>query len=747
MVLLGLLAAACCRSEPGGQQKTEQDHATAEMAMRLAVIANHLERGGSFMGMRNRIESMKKQLASSMEGSQAIDTRLNLARSLLNYGRTPEAIELFEENNRIIAADAEYDPVEARQMRELLAISYLRQGEQENCIKDHNADRCLFPIKDGGVYTITQTTRLAVAAYAALLDDYPEDLNYRWLLNIAYMALGEYPNNVPSQWLLSPQVFASDYEIDRFHDVAAGAGVDCLDLAGGCVIDDLNGDGYLDLLVSSWGAKDQLRYLENNGDGTFAEHIRSAGIRGEMGGLNLTHADYDNDGDLDVLVLRGAWLGQYGEHPNSLLRNNGDGTFSDVTRAAGLFSLHPTQTAAWGDFDNDGWLDLFIGNESSFQTNHPSELFHNNGDGTFTDVARQVGLNIVSFVKAAVWGDYNNDGYIDLFLSCLNRPNLLFRNDGPPSEAEPVDVERIWSFTEIGYEAGVSEPRRSFPAWFFDFNNDGWLDIFIADYDSFDANSLARVVADYLRLPDPNAFRSFLYENNHDGTFTNRAPKLGLDRVFLAMGANFGDIDNDGWLDLYIGSGEPDLRTLVPNRMFRNDRGKRFQDVTTSGGFGHLQKGHGIAFGDIDNDGDQDVYAVMGGAFEGDVFQNALYLNPGSENHWITLILEGRQANRSAIGARVRVVIEAKGKNRELHRVVNSGGSFGSSSLQLEIGLGQASGVELLEIIWPGSSEEQQFTEVPMDRFYRVIEGDESLHSIERQQFTFKTAAAGHDHH
>src|SRR5262249_20055752 len=155
-------------------------------------------------------------------------------------------------------------------------------------------------------------------------------------------------------------------------------------------------------------------YFHNNRDGTFTDASLAAGLGGQLGGFNICQADYDNNGHPDVLVLRGAWLHEFGDLPISLLRNRGDGTFEDVTEAAGLLSFHPSQTAAWADFDNDGWVDVFIGNESDGTETHPCELFHNNGDGTFTNVATEVGVAAVGFVKGAAWGDYNNDGFPDL---------------------------------------------------------------------------------------------------------------------------------------------------------------------------------------------------------------------------------------------------------------------------------------------------------------------------------------------
>ena len=195
------------------------------------------------------------------------------------------------------------------------------------------------------------------------------------------------------------------------------------------------------------------------------------------------------------------------------------------------------------------------------------------------------------------------------------------------------------------------------------------------------------VAADLLGLPTA-ADRGRLYRNRGDGTFADVTREAGLYRVTAGMGLNYGDLDNDGFLDLYIGTGNPDLSTLVPNLMFRNDAGRRFQDVTTAVDAGHLQKGHGIAFGDVDDDGDQDVFEQMGGAVFTDRARSALYQNPGTAHAFVGLELEGVRANRSAIGARVAVTVDTDGGPRTFHRTVGSGGSFGASPLRLEIGLG-----------------------------------------------------------
>ena len=389
------------------------------------------------------------------------------------------------------------------------------------------------------------------------------------------MTLGQYPAGVPAKLLIAPDVFKSEFEIKRFHEIAGGLGLDLNRISGGTIIEDFDNDGLLDIITSSIHSREPLRCFHNDGNGTFTDVTQKAGLEGETGGLNIMQTDYDNDGWADVLVLRGAWYEKNGHWPLSLLHNNGNGTFTDVTEKAGLLRFHPTQTAVWFDYNGDGKLDLFVGNESRGADVNPSELFHNNGDGTFTEVARDCGLAFTEFVKGAVSADYNNDGRPDLFLSVMGGPNRLLRNDGPGPGG------KTWKFTDVSKEAGVDNPGMSFSCFFFDYDNDGWEDLFVTSYDyrNLDVGEQAK---DYLGM---NVDRDYpcLYHNNRNGTFTNVWPR-SRGRLLWGMGINFGDMDGDGWLDFYVGTGNPALEFLSPNRMFRNNGGKSFQDVTTSGG-------------------------------------------------------------------------------------------------------------------------------------------------------------------
>jgi hypothetical protein len=506
-------------------------------------------------------------------------------------------------------------------------------------------------------------------------------------------------------------------------------------------MEDFDRDGFLDIMTSIWSATGQLRYFHNNGDGTFTDRTAAAGLIGEVGGLNMIQADYNNDGWVDVLIIRGAWLGKFGHIPESLLRNNGDGTFTDVTEAAGLVGFHPGQAAVWFDYDGDGRLDLFLGYESTPEQNevHPCELFHNNGDGTFTECAAASGVAVVGFVKAVISGDYNNDGRPDLYISRRDGPNLLFRNDGPAGTGKPS----AWKFTDVAQAAGVTEPFQSFSCWFFDYDNDGQLDLMVTGYGIQDVGDIA---ADYLGLPHAGE-RARLYRNRGDGTFADVTKEAGLFKVLHTMGCNFGDLDNDGWLDFYVGTGDPDYTTLIPNRMFRNDGRGHFQDVTTSGGFGQLQKGHAIAFGDIDNDGDQDIYSVVGGALDGDNYHNQLFANPGHGNHWLKLQLEGVTSNRDALGARIKVVLQTPAGERTLYRTVSSGGSFGASSFRQEIGLGDATAIARVEIFWPATGRTQALAGFEPDHAYKVREDAAAAIPVTLHSFALPSSGGKHSHH
>jgi len=666
-----------------------------------------------------------------------------LAKESLRAGDSEKAATLFQDLIIQLKASAlNHDPhtlVDLPTLQSNLALSYLRLGEQVNCLHHHAASSCILPFSEEAVHQFPEGSGEAIKVYENILQENPNNLEARWLLNLAYMTLGEYPQNVPDEWLIPKENFASEYPLPKFENVSMKMGVDVNALSGGVIIEDFNNDQYLDIAVSSWGLNDPFRLFLNQGyaDGMhtgFSEITAQTGLAGITGGLNIMQTDYNNDGWADMLILRGAWLMDKGQHPNSLLKNNGPGedgipSFTDVTETAGLLSFHPTQTATWADFNNDGWVDLFIGNEARGNfDNHPCELYMNNQDGTFSEIARSAKVVINRYVKGVTSGDYNNDGWVDLYVSTLKGKNYLFENQG-------VNADEHIFFKDVTEKAGLAKPIPTFPTWFWDYDNDGWLDIFVCEYEFQLAQAsplINYVAADYLNQPTRGA-RPRLFHNQGDGTFREVSESLGLDQVLYTMGCNFGDLDNDGWLDMYLGTGEPNLNGIMPNRAFRNNKAQSFQDVTSATGLGHLQKGHGIAFGDMDNDGDQDIYAVLGGAFEGDVFPNAFFRNPqntsrtDSANKWITILLEGIKSNKMGMGSNLRlVVIDENNEERVIHRRISSGSSFGANPLRAEIGLGQSQEIKQLEIQWAGSQTVQTFKNIAPNQIIKIVEGDDN---------------------
>lgn len=649
--------------------------------------------------------------ALTMELTHLQRVSLNYQRggALLRLGRTLEAIETYEYVRDELPSLREHSDTHnldeiQKQVNRALAVAHLRRGETDNCVHCQTGESCILPIAGDGVHTRPSGSRAAITYFERLLEQRPDSVADRWLLNLAHMTLGSHPSGVPEEYLIPPERFKPEREFPRFPNIAAALDLDVFGLAGGAIVDDFDRDGFLDIVVSDWNPSVSLRYFRNVGDGSFEDRSEQAGFTGLLGGLNLKQADYDNDGDLDILVLRGGWMGPMSSHPNSLLQNDGQARFRDVTFEVGLGEVHlPTQTAEWADYDNDGDLDLYIGNEEM-----PSQLFRNNGEGTFEDVASSAGVTNERYAKGVAWGDYDDDGFPDLYVSNLGYPNRLYHNN------------RDGTFSDVATELGVAAPLDSFPVWSWDFNNDGKLDFYVSAYDVQDG--IDHFAADFLNEPH-NSQVDHLYQGD-GSSFRDVAAQQRVGRVTLPMGSNFGDLNADGFLDYYLGTGYTEYIALMPNLMFLNNgQAGGFSDVTMAGGFGHIQKGHGVSFADIDNDGDQDIFTVMGGAFPGDGFTNALFANPGFGNHWITIDLVGTESNRFGIGARIRLVFQEDGKERSVFRWVGSGGSFGANPIRQEIGVGQAERLDLLEVYWPTSRQTQQFQDVEVDRYIEITEG------------------------
>ena len=669
-------------------------------------------------------ESMEKLLAPSnrkavdqQEPLDVMQEHVSLGELYSYQGKMDAAIEQYEEAYRIAS---ERVPRAVPLMEFTLGIARLHRSDMANGAFSAPGEKCLFPMRPGHTYEKTEDAKKAIQHFAKCLEYRPESLDSRWFMNLAYASLGEYPDGVPEKYLIPLSAFESKERVNRFVDVAPAVGVDTFSQAGGVIVDDFENNGRLDILTSSMDMCQPLRYFHNNGDGTFTDRAGEAGLARQLGGLNIIQTDYNNDGCTDFLVLRGGW-----EFPErmSLLKNNCDGTFTDVTDASGLGdTLVASQTAVWADINNDGLLDLFVGNESGGNL-----LFLNKGDGTFENISRSAGIDkSAGQIKSVVAADYDNDGYVDFYVTDYLGENHLYHNNHDNT------------FTDVAPQAGVAGLGPSFVAWFFDYDNCGLPDLFVTSY----FVSVDESMRTYLGLPH-NAGTLKLYKNLGNGTFKDVTVETGLDKVFMPMGANFGDIDNDGFLDIYLGNGNPSYASVLPHVLLRNQEGKYFVDVTASSGTGELHKGHGVAFADLQRRGYEDIVTETGGATPGDRHTLRLFANTASGNDWINLKLVGVKSNRPAIGARIKVTVKNEGNPaRAIYRTVGSGGSFGASPFEQHIGLGKSAKIERIEVDWPASSMHQSFTGVGKNQFWEIREDSKVAKRLERKMVPFHLSAA-----
>ncbi len=728
--LLGLTILVCRvpLSSSDVDLREAEDRSHRRMIEALDRVALETSETNDYLGTKKLrgLRAQLKALTAEASPRERWSLLVQLGEAQLKLGREDAAVNSFTTAYTMLP-----EVNQDIQLEEFLflalrtGVAFLRVAETQNCCLRYSPESCVLPIEGKGIHTVTEPSRRAKQFFLVVLKrapkNSPEYLRAQWLLNLAQMTLGEYPDKVAEEYRIPETAFGSPASMPRFSNISQQLGLDTVSLAGGVIAEDFDNDGDLDLLVSSWEPSAQIQWFRNEGDGTFQNRTLEAGLEGIRGGLNLIHGDYDNDGDVDAVVLRGAWLGEHGRHPNSLLRNRGDGTFVDVAHLAGLGEAHyPTQTGAFADYDNDGDLDLYLGNEHFDEMDAPCQLFQNQGDGTFLDVAEHAGVANRRFAKGTCFGDYDADGHPDLYVSNLGGPNRLYHNNGDGT------------FTDVAEEAGVTHPLWSFPAWFWDYDNDGHLDLFVTAY-------IARIehhAASLLGIPH-QVEMARLYRGDGSGGFQERAADLSLTRPTAPMGSNFGDLDGDGYLDFYLGTGYPDYQELTPNTMYLNQTGKKFVDVTTMGRFGHLQKGHGVAFADLDNDGDLDVFEQMGGAYSGDRFADALYLNPGFGNDWLSVRLRGKTSNRSAIGARLQLQLSGGDHSRSIHRRINSGGSFGANPFAQYLAFQSNETIDQLVIDWPTSGTTQVFTDVPRNAFVTIEEHAETLRLEDFPSFGF----------
>jgi hypothetical protein len=531
---------------------------------------------------------------------------------------------------------------------------------------------------------------------------------------------------------LFEQIPTSASGIEWVHDNAASVEHYLPETLGpGCAFLDFDNDGWMDIyLVNSgpcdfWKPPKPIRnaLYKNNRNGTFTDVTEKAGVVGGTFGMGVAVGDFDNDGWPDMLVTA------YGKC--ILYKNNHEGTFTDVTEKAGVATPGWTTSGVWFDYDNDGRLDLFLCSFVDYSSGHKFEcgdnkigrhyyciprvfkgtasfLYHNNGDGTFTDVTK--GTDIAKSIGkglGVVATDINNDGRMDLFVANDTVQNYLYVNRGPGPNG-------TWKWEEIALQAEVAfsdngQPRSGMGVDAADLNDDGWQDLFVANVDQ-------------------EMFS--VYQNNKDETFRDIAHIEGVaqaTRLLSGWGMKYFDYDNDGETDLFLANGHPDdmidsyslqVRYKEPLLLFHKGPDGKLHDVNNEAGpaFHKPFAARGLAVGDYDNDGAVDVLVCNNGGAP-----VLLKNNAAKGNNWLGLKLEGTTCNRDAIGAKIYWI--ANGKKRG--RLKNNGGSYLSSHDPREVlGIDKASKVEMLEIHWPAPSKRiEQIPNPPINRYIRVVEG------------------------
>jgi hypothetical protein len=492
-------------------------------------------------------------------------------------------------------------------------------------------------------------------------------------------------------------------------------------VGAGCAFLDYDNDGWMDIYFVNSGPSDfftpktplKNALYHNNHDGTFTDVTDRAGVAGGKFGMGVAAGDFDGDGFVDLYITN------YGS--NILYHNNGNGTFTDVTDKAGVAAPGWSTCAVWFDYNNDGKLDLFVSSfvfydksqnplctDPTLQRRYycvprlfkpmPSHLFRNNGNGTFTDVSRESGIaDSPGKSFGVVTTDVNNDGWMDLFVANDTMPNFLFVNKGNGK------------FEEVGLAAGVAygeagRPRSGMGVDAVDYDGDGWQDLFVANID--------------------HEFFS-LYHNDKELIFTDQPGEIAPSTHLLSgWGLKFFDYDNDGDPDLFLVNGHPDdmiesriarVRYKEPLLLFENT-GKGFKDVSATSGavFSKVFSGRGMAVGDFDNDGDLDVLVSNNG-------EPPLLLRNqgGNKNNWVGLNLVATKSNPAGVGA--VITWQAGGVKRS--RLRNGGGSYLSSHDPREIlGLGTATKVDSIEIRWPSGTVDK-LTNVPLNKYIKVVEG------------------------
>lgn len=635
-----------------------------------------------------------------------------------------------------------------------LALSYMRQAETENCLPkltdqmdqqqalsthNHHADHqpmqlCSLPLTQ--FHDQKKFSQVAAQTFEKLLDTYDKSNRlYQWLLNFSYMTIDGFPHDVPLRYRIqSPFIDAfygeekrkieAKYAFLAFEDRARELHVDTNNAGRGVAVEDFDKDGYLDIVTG--GSFQTVRYYKNMQGVTFSDQTDAVGLGGITQPFILTAVDYDNDGWMDLFICRPF------DH-FLLFRNNQDGTFTDVTAASGLLDtlqdgqIAATWVPAWGDVNNDGHLDLFLAQWALklpfvkgllAKPRMDSKLFMNE-NGHFVDKTAAYGLaKIVAdqYYIGATFGAFDGDGYADLFLSSpVRNTNKLLKNIAGKRFVDTKLIHR----TEPGFAAA-----------FVDVNHDGRLDIFQGGFGDAQTNTIQTVFGE--QLDRYRSGHSTIHLQTQDGQFDERNDFFRGDMPMSTMGASYGDINNDGCYDFYLGTGTPEGWFILPNLMYLGETdGTRctgyMTNISMLQGLGTTQKGHGIVFFDFDNDGKQDIYSSLGGMWPGDTWPNQFFVNKSQlSNQWVKIRLRGRQTNYYGIGATIRITaINPKGEKIVKYYHMDNGTGFGSGPYLAHIGLMDAVSIEEVEVRWPVSKTTKKYR-VSLGRLYLLDENGDA---------------------
>jgi hypothetical protein len=503
------------------------------------------------------------------------------------------------------------------------------------------------------------------------------------LTNVAEKSAGEY-SVIFTDASGSTSTVSLNLMIDpTFAKVTTSPIVTDVDYSSGGTWGDYNNDGLLDLFV--YNGMDGVAYApflyQNNGNGIFTRAERGAHLYLSNESYSAAWGDYDNDGNLDLFVSSTS--------RNMLFHNNGDGSFTQIT---GSPMIEMSSIGTWVDYDNDGYLDLFLAGTQT-KLSHNS-LYRNNGDGTFTAVTNNVLVTDTGMMVGGAWADYDNDGFPDVFVVGGGfQPSRLYHNNGDGT------------FTRVNEGNIVTDLASSRGCAWGDYDNDGFLDLFVVNQ---------------------NGEKNYLYHNNGDGTFTrvmsgdivNDIASTTSNCSCGSYGCAWGDYDNDGFLDLYVGNeGSPDIQPTVVNFLYHNNGDGTFTRIRTGSPANEYSDSWGVAWADYNNDGFLDLFASRG-----DGRGNSLYQNNGNSNGWLVVRLVGTVSNRAAIGAKVWVKAVLGGKSQWQVRQITGGSVLhGSNELRANFGLGQSPKADVLRIEWP-SGAVQEFTDVPAKQILNIEE-------------------------